>query len=157
YPDIGNPVDVLLMDVDGDGRLDAVVTLANERLIATLPGNPDGSFGKAAYSPVPSVNGDYTFFPEKLAPGNFTGTGRVDVAISSGAGVATFANVTGGVNMTIRSSYPVVSAGQSITFDVKVVPIAGYQTFSSVPIGPFPTGTVTLQENATALGNATTQ
>jgi len=65
-------------DFNGDGRLDLAATFAGGQL-AVLPGNGDGSFG----SPISTqVTTDTSAQLAYLAAGDFTGDGKLDVAVS---------------------------------------------------------------------------
>src|SRR5207244_13201731 len=93
YPGVGNPADLIVAEVTGDQHLDVVVSLANLGNLATLPGNGDGSFGKAEYAIPTSAPSPALPFPLRLLAADFTGDGQTDVAVSSATsvGVAIYA------------------------------------------------------------------
>jgi hypothetical protein len=69
-------IDVALGDVDGDGRLDAVVSHLENGTIGVFPGMGDGSFGtprQFTAGPVPS----------HLVVADFDHDGLLDVAVAS--------------------------------------------------------------------------
>jgi hypothetical protein len=150
----GNPYDLIVADVNGDGKPDVVASLANGQVLAAFAGNGNGSLGKPDYAFTPTASNS-NFFPGHLLAADYNGDGQTDIAVNSLAarGIAIFANAAGNVAMTVSSPYPVISAGQPITFGIIVSPDKGYIPSYSFP-APFPTGTVTLKEGSASLGTA---
>jgi hypothetical protein len=148
----GNPFDLVVLDATDDGKPDVIVSLSNERLIATLPGNGDGSLGTIQYSAV-----SFPTYPESLTAADFTGDGRVDVVMSTGEGrVRLFRNASGESAMSFRPQYPTLSVGQTQTFLVQVVTPAGFLPRSPYE-PPLPTGAVTLTSGMNVIGSGSLQ
>ncbi len=80
YPAGGIPEAMVVGDFTADGRLDIAVAIENpnnqEGAVSVLLGNGDGTFQP------PQVSDAVGEFPEAIVAGDFTGDGRLDVAIS---------------------------------------------------------------------------
>jgi hypothetical protein len=152
----GNPFDIAVLDVNGDGKRDVVVTLANAKLIGTLTGNGTGALAPAVYSGVPQTDYYYSTFPDYLAPGDFDGDGRIDLAIVSTfvSEVLYFHNAAGVMNARLSAQYPTISVGQSAKLNVTASPADSYQGAYGHP-APYATGSVTIRNGATVMGTAT--
>ena len=148
-----NPYDLIVADVNGDGKPDVVVTLVNERNLGIFPGNGDGTLGQPNFQFLQTASLD--FFPYQIVRGDFTGRGKNDIAITSigqTLAVATYADVAGEVSLSLTAPYPIISTGQPITFTYLIDYAAGVS-----PSPPFPprfTGTVTLLDGTTPLASA---
>lgn len=147
----GNPIDLAVNDFNDDGDADVVVTLGNQRLLATFTGNGSGWLNPGVYLPAGSVPLATPSAPRYLAPADFDGDGRMDVALAGSISTAIWRNVAGDVSVSLGVEHPVISTGQTAKFTVTVNDLqsAGYFSFPSVV--PFPTGTVTLRENGVDL------
>jgi len=156
HPSSGNPWDLFVTDIDGDGKVDVVVSLTNEQQLATLSGNGNGSLAAPVHAWVVGGTPSSGFFPGFLAAADFTRDGRTDLVVASAnaRGVAIHANAAGDAHVQLTAKYPVVSAGDPIPFRASVGTAEG---FISLSTPPFPTGAVTLQEGATVLATATPQ
>ena len=73
------PRSVAVGDFNGDGRPDLAVGNGTSDNVTILLGNGTGGFSPAAGSPV--AVGD---FPESIAVGDFSGDGRIDLAVGNG-------------------------------------------------------------------------
>ncbi len=86
---------VVAGDFNRDGRLDALVSCAGQGRLIVLPGHGDGSFGTPLATLTPGggtvVAGNFLNGAFSLAVGDFHGTGKLDVAVATGA-----ANGSGG-------------------------------------------------------------
>lgn len=159
----GNPVDLVVADVTGDGNRDVVVSLVNARLIGTLPGSATGILGSPEYASTSGTTyGNPSIYPYYLALGDFDGDTRPDIVIAGDSSrVAIYRNAAGESNVTVRSNYPTISAGQSVTFSVDVYPASGfiypYSYYAPSYEPPFPTGSVTLKAGTTVIGSAPLQ
>jgi hypothetical protein len=76
YPTQGWGQSVILGDVNGDGKLDAVV-VSDSALVNVLFGNGNGTFGKAVVYPTGLTD------PLSVAMGDFNGDGTPDLAVAS--------------------------------------------------------------------------
>ena len=141
-------VNVAVAEVTGDDHTDVVAVLLNGRHLATLAGNGNGTLRAPDYAPVPSFSFS-NMFPRYLAAGDFTGDGRIDLAVAGSSSLAMFANAAGDGRMFLTAVYPTISAGQTAKFEVGFQLAEGFQ---ASPIeAPFPTGTITLMNGATPL------
>jgi len=73
---------VVLADVNGDGKQDAIVVNSSSSTFSVLLGMGDGTFGAKV---------DYTTggMPLSLAAGDLNGDGRLDLAITNAYGTMT--------------------------------------------------------------------
>jgi hypothetical protein len=74
-----NPREVVLADINGDGRLDVIVANQGAGSIGVLLGNGAGGLLAATSFPGPAQ-------PVNLALGDFNGDGRLDVAVADATG-----------------------------------------------------------------------
>lgn len=74
YP-VGDPRNLTLADLDGDGVADLVVTLTSQNRIAWLLGHPDGTFDQAQFAAVSA--------PWSAAVGDVDGDNRADILVSN--------------------------------------------------------------------------
>ncbi len=82
YPVGNNPDAIVAGDFTGGGKLDLAVANAYDNTVSVLVGNGDGTFRPAVEHPVglnyPGENG-----PDAIVAGDFTGDGRLDLAIAN--------------------------------------------------------------------------
>ncbi|MGH9745165.1 MAG: choice-of-anchor D domain-containing protein [Candidatus Acidiferrales bacterium] len=93
--DIGQ---VQLADLDGDGKLDLVVT--NESVVAVMLGDGTGAFGTPSTRSVPGSVG--------MAIGDFDGDGKLDVVVSSFDGPTAF--LKGGGDGTLAAPVTIATS-----------------------------------------------
>lgn len=152
-PVSGNPWDIVVADVNDDDDLDVVLTLAGEHLLATYTGNGDGSLNPGVYVRVGSAPPGVSYPARHFAAADFTGDGRMDVAVSTSLYVSMWAGRPGDVTVFISSPYRTISQDQVAEFEVR---IQDAQTgFDIVNLPPPATGTVTLTENGVQIGSGT--
>jgi Bacterial Ig-like domain (group 3)/FG-GAP-like repeat len=72
----GELFDLIVADVDGDGDGDLIAADTFTNSLVVLTANGDGTFAAAAVSPL-------TVVPSELVAGEFTGDGKLDVAVRS--------------------------------------------------------------------------
>jgi hypothetical protein len=143
-------VSLVVAEVTGDDHPDVVAILASSKKIATLPGNGNGTLGTPEYAPVPSITSFTGMFPQVLTAADYTGDGRVDLAIADHSRLAMFANAAGDNTITLKAVYPTISTGQIAKFEVQFRVADGVtQSYPSIP--PYPAGTITLKNGATAV------
>lgn len=153
---LGNAFDLAVADISGDGRLDVVVSLTNMRGFATLQSNADGSLAAPVATKV-SASYWENAFSFAIATGDIDGDQRPDVAVTSSEytwGVVPFRNVSGDVTLSLATSHPVITAGQTATFTVTISDAPGAWTRYEAP-SPDPTGEVVISSGETVLGRAT--
>jgi len=73
----GEPGNVLIGDMNGDRKLDLVVSLTRARAITVLEGKGNGQFGAAL------SNTMLKDAPGEMAAGDFNGDGKLDIAVAS--------------------------------------------------------------------------
>jgi len=155
------PVGLATLDLNGDGKLDLVVTDAATNSVKVLLGNGDGTFGNPApytlggsfgfYESCPVTGFPACSFTPALA--DFNSDGAPDVA-SLYSGIHTPDSLemllnTGGTFITLTSSQNPSVAGQPVTFTALVsqsIKVMGQ---------PQPVGYVTFADGTTVLGTGT--
>lgn len=108
-----SPRSVDTLDYNGDGKLDLAVVSPNDGLVSILQGNGVGGFTPAPGSPF----GGYGA-PAALAVGDFTGDGRVDIAVANSGtnNVSTILGV-GAIPLVVSGTPPSpTNTPQTITF-----------------------------------------
>jgi hypothetical protein len=111
--------DVIVADVTGDEHADVVAVLSTGRRLATLAGHGDGTLSPPIYAPVPWVTQFTTMFPRIMAAGDFTGDGRIDLAVNGSNYLAMFANAAGDGTLSVRVIRPTISSGQVAKYEVR--------------------------------------
>lgn len=149
----GNPADLAVGDFTDDGHADVLLTLGNQRFLGTFPGNGSGWLGAGVYVPAGSIPYGTPSAPRYLAPADFDGDGRTDVALAGSISTAIWRNVAGDVTVNLSSDHPTISTGQTAKFTVTVTDAQGY--FSYPSIVPHPTGTVTLRKSGVDVATGT--
>src|ERR1022692_488414 len=113
YPASGRPSVVSTGDFRGAGQIDIVALAQSDcNCVAVLPGNGDGTFGAAVITPVPY---NVTWFG--MAPGDFGGDGKLDVAATGGFGSANQVEIllgNGDGSFRAYGYYPVSLAPYSV-------------------------------------------
>ncbi|SOB78975.1 FG-GAP-like repeat-containing protein [Streptomyces sp. 1331.2] len=144
YPAGRLPGSVAVGDFTGSGRLDLVVANGANAL-ALLRGNGDGTFQPPDF--YPTGNGHFSS-PDAVAVGRFTGSGRLDVAVSHGLDdtVSVLLNTHRALVTTTLAATPNPSAYGS--------PVALTDTVCPATAGPVPTGTVSFADGDRELGTA---
>lgn len=144
-------VDLVVAEVTGDDHADVVAVLSSGRRLATLAGNGDGTLRLPEYAPVPWVTPFTTMFPRIMAAGDFTGDGRIDLAVNGSNYLAMFANASGDGTLYVRPIYPVISSGQVAKYEVRFWIAEGFELiYPDTP--PYPTGTITMMNGNTPVG-----
>ena len=92
-------------DINGDGKIDLVVTTGNQVLV--LPGNGDGTFGTAVTTTTQATQYAY------VATGDFNGDGKKDLVL--GNGVILLGDGTG--HFTAAPSSSITAAGSPVVGD----------------------------------------
>ena len=77
----GFPLSVATADLNGDGKLDLVVTNSSDNTATVLLGDGTGNFAQASGSPVAAGN-----FPQFAVIGDFNGDGKLDMAVADTVG-----------------------------------------------------------------------
>ncbi|HYC58618.1 MAG TPA: FG-GAP-like repeat-containing protein [Thermoanaerobaculia bacterium] len=151
-------IDLVVAEVTDDSHVDVVVSLQNSRRLGTLRGNGNGTLRTTPdYSDVPRFSPFATMRPNRLTAADFTGDGRIDVAlIGNPQALALFENLAGDVSVTLASVYPTISAGQTAKFKVPLAFAPGFIPPFNFP-APFATGLVTLKEGDTSITTGTFQ
>jgi hypothetical protein len=143
--------DVIVAEVTGDEHADVVAVLSSGRRLATLAGHGDGTLSPPIYAPVPWVTQFTTMFPRIMAAGDFTGDGRIDLAVNGSNYLAMFANAAGDGTLSVRVILPTISSGQVAKYEVRFGIAEGFQlSYPDTP--PYPTGTITLMNGSTPVG-----
>jgi hypothetical protein len=155
----GNVTDsanLTVADVTDDGVPDVVATLLQSKMLATLPGNGNGTLGIPVFAPVPPISPFTSMFPERLAVADFTGDGRTDLAVGGSSKLVMFANAAGDVSITLAAVSPVITVGQKAELDVDLhLPSGFLLRFDDQP--PFATGLITLKDGDTPIATGAFQ
>lgn len=137
-----SPVAIAVADFNGDGKLDIVTadSVPSTLNVSVLMGNGDGTL-----NPKQDFTAGTT--PAGVAVGDFNNDGAPDIAVSNtGTNNVSILLNEGGTLVTVQSSSPNSTVGQSVTFTASVViSVAG-----SSP--PSPTGTVTFFDGVSQIG-----
>jgi hypothetical protein len=80
YPVGSAPIGIVAGDFNGDGKLDLVVMNSGSNTLSVLLGNGDGTF-----QPQRSIAAVNTAAPGSIAAGDFSGDGKLDLAITNGS------------------------------------------------------------------------
>ena len=124
---------VLIKDIDGDGKLDVLV--AGSRGVNVFPGNGDGTFG------VQRIIGS---FMQRLAIDDFDHDGGLDIASTSATtAIDVMLNTCGRVTVNLTSSANPAPQGTPITISGTVIS----------PPAVAATGTLTLKRGSTVLAS----
>jgi Bacterial Ig-like domain (group 3)/FG-GAP-like repeat len=136
------PAHLVLTDLDGDGKLDAVYTNSNYGTIGVMYGVGNGTF----FDPVEYPTGEGSY---GLALADFNGDGVLDVVSANfSTSAATVLLSNNGSSDVLASSLNPAAVTQTITFTSTIAPnVRGVSTV--------PTGTVTFFDGATSLGTGT--
>ena len=130
------PGNVVVADVNGDGKPDLVYSNRGQNSVSVLLGNGDGTF----QNPQSTPSGDTSL----VAVGDFTGDGRPDIAVSNSSGTT-----------TILENVPQTIDGPTYTID-KTPPtvslVATNPTTGDEGIGQSVQITLTFSESVTVAG-----
>jgi uncharacterized protein (DUF2141 family) len=153
----GGPRAVAVADVNGDGKLDALVANYQSTTLGVLLGNGSGGFTLQAAMPRLGVSN-----PTSLVVADVNGDGKIDVlATDSNGGALSVLLGNGSGGFTYQSSSP--ATGGDIPYDVAVADVNGDGKVDALVVNNFDgtlgvllgtgTGSFTLQGN-TATGGA---
>ncbi len=145
-------IDLLVAEVTGDEHADVVAVLANAKVIATLKGSGNGALGIPDYAPVPPHTSFSSMLPRSVTAADFTGDGRIVLAISGSNSVAMFANGAGDSTISLKAIYPTISNGQVAKYEVRFAVPGGF-TLNYPNSHPYPTGTITLKSGTTSVAS----
>lgn len=151
----GDPVDIAVGDVDGDGdgAVDVMVTLANSGAIAIFPGNGNGTLRAPRFAPA-GVRGSYDRdFPHYMILRDYTGDGRLDIALAGSDSVGIYVNSSGEAQAILATTYPTITQGQPARFAVSLYPGADVSYFYFDE--PLAEGTITLEREGQVIGSGT--
>lgn len=138
------PTAVSLSDVNGDAIIDVVVALEGSRIVATLPGSRNGTFGTASAAEEPEA-------PSFVHAADITGDGRNDLILAARrTAFATTAVNTCGDTQIRALLTPLVSVGSPVSGDVYLNPDTGSGHLWPTPVRA--TGTITPRTGATSHG-----
>jgi uncharacterized repeat protein (TIGR01451 family) len=98
-----NPSAVAVADLNGDGKPDVVVTNNSSNTVGVLLGNGDGTLQPASTFSMPSG-----FDPLGMAIADFTGSGKLDVAVTSASATTGASTNTVGILLNYNALPPVV-------------------------------------------------
>ncbi len=134
---------LVLADVNGDGKLDLVFTNTGFGTVDVLPGNGDGTFGALSEFPAGAMAFD-------LLAVDLNGDGSPDLALASVLypGVTTLLN-NEGATVSLTASPNTASYGQPLALSATIT--------ASLQGGSMPTGSVTFLDNGATLGSVPVQ
>jgi hypothetical protein len=123
-------------DLNGDGRPDLIVVNNANNYVGVLLGNGDGTFG-AFITVLPYTNG-----LSMVLVADMNGDGRTDLVFPWGAGSGVLLNTTAAgfeVSASVISPTP-ITAGDSATSTVSVIPTLGFDGSVVLSCAGLPTG-----------------
>ena len=146
----GSAYSVVVGDFNEDTHADVAVAMANDQLVAVMPGDGNGGFGLTAVTSI------FQRYPLWMVTADFNGDGKLDIAATTTTsfqgGVVVMTQDAGQVDVTLSAEFPTVTQGQAARFPVRAA--HPYDNFFYGGGGyPRATGTVTLKEGSTVIAS----